>query len=528
MNQQLSAFIKRSTLSICNYSQICGEKSAVTKIRPTVQSPTRSLLKCTTAALLVFSQLYSSDYTLAANPTTPGGAPTAVKNPIVPKPNPTPLAFVVNPENLRRQLIEGNFTVKTAMNHVYTAKTQVTNQRMALLPSINIGALLSGPAGFSISAISMLLPFLMPSNWFNLAESKHLFKAEEEGYHALQLDTYASAYALYLTLVTDQELKVALEKQYQNLKNIENIVRAQYELGLVPQSDLQQASAQVQTIQIQVSTANELILRENAAVREMLAFPLSTKITYEHGHLAGIPEENYTPQLVLDKTLSVSPEKKQIGELILAAKDAKWSRAFSFLSGSSLNAQFSKSGSGTGSFSGITQSGQVNLGFGLFTEVKLSNLHTQELMLRSQEINFEQAQTIEATMGSIAEAKTQVELAGEAETNFNNSYLAEVEKFKMGATDLLHVLTASNYVITGSVNKIKALKDLDTLRVTMLRILIQKEFATIKKCSLEQVGKIAPKGPFKWLFQRGNDNGKEGGNFAMEEACRNSSTPIHD
>src|SRR4051812_45402677 len=49
----------------------------------------------------------------------------------------------LNPETLRKQLLENNLSIIQALNQVHDAKDQVSVARGNLLPSLNLGALLN-------------------------------------------------------------------------------------------------------------------------------------------------------------------------------------------------------------------------------------------------------------------------------------------------------------------------------------------------------------------------------------------------
>ena len=68
------------------------------------------------------------------------------------------------------------------MNAVRQAKHQVSIARTQLLPNLNIGAVISSGPTFALTAIEMLLSFLMPSKWFNVGVSQNLFESEKISY----------------------------------------------------------------------------------------------------------------------------------------------------------------------------------------------------------------------------------------------------------------------------------------------------------------------------------------------------------
>src|SRR4051812_30110387 len=77
-------------------------------------------------------------------------------------------AVAINPKTLRSLIVHNNFGEMTQLNLIHQAKDTVDQARGRLLPSLNLGAIISGitagPA-FALTSISFLLPFLLPSNW---------------------------------------------------------------------------------------------------------------------------------------------------------------------------------------------------------------------------------------------------------------------------------------------------------------------------------------------------------------------------
>ena len=178
----------------------------------------------------------------------------------------------INAKTLRNYYLSRNIQIARALNEVYQAKAQVSQARANLLPSVNLGAVISSGQSFGLSAISVLLPFLMPSNWMDLYQSQYLLSAQGSAYYMAQLNGYASAYAVYATVVGDMQLRATLKKQYDNFKAIEDELRLPAELGMIPKEDYLQAQAQAQMAMVQVSQLDELLKREKAAVSKRLFF----------------------------------------------------------------------------------------------------------------------------------------------------------------------------------------------------------------------------------------------------------------
>ncbi|WP_374028955.1 TolC family protein [Bdellovibrio bacteriovorus] len=418
----------------------------------------------------------------------------------------------INPTSLRTLLLSRNIDIAIALNEVHQAKARVSQARGSLLPSVNLGSVISSGPSFMLTSVNFLLPFLMPSNWMDLKENTHLLRAQGTSYYIAQLNTYASAYSLYLTVIGDIQLRNALQKQYENYKSIEEYLRLPAEEGIISKEEYLQAQAQAELALVQVSQVDELIKREKASVREMLALELNQEIIFEDAKVASSEIEGLAPQVVLDRVHDKSPETAQMNSLITAAEYNKWSKAFSFLSGSSLGMTRPVSG---GSFSSVTQSGSVSFGFGYFPALELSNLNIKQLRLRKQELKLEQAQLIESTLGSLQEAQRQYAAAVQAETNLNQVYNAEVMRYKEGITDLLHVLEAGNALTNSVVNRVKAATSVANLRISLHRLTVSDQFTAIEKCEIERRSSGGIRGKLGRIFNPGKDR------VTLDQVCGN-------
>jgi len=138
------------------------------------------------------------------------------------------------------------------------------------------------------------------------------------------------------------------------------------------------------------------------------------------------------------------------------------------------------------------------------------------MQIRSTEINLEQARVIESTLASLAQAEQQVDLAGQAKRNYQVALDAEKDKYRTGRSDLLSVLTVSQYAVGASATYVRSLADLDSQRVQLQRVLISGPFTKIPTCRLggaERTGGIF--GFLKGIFK------KRSSRYAtIDEMCR--------
>ncbi len=414
----------------------------------------------------------------------------------------------INPRSLKKLVLDRNIDLMIAMNQVHQAKARVNIARGSILPSINLGTVIASGVSFGLASVSVLLPFLLPSNWFDLRESQYLLNAQGTSYYIAQLNTYASAYSLYLTIVGDQDLRDALFKQYQNAAELEEMLRLAAELGIVNPEDFMKAQAQTQLTAIQVSQVDELLLREKAAVREMLGLSLDKEIVFERSHAPTSSAEGSTPMALLPQVLKISPEYSQMNDMITAAKYMTWSKSFSWLTGASIGSTRSE-----GSFGSGIGNGTANLGFGYFPSIQLSNLQGDVLRLQKQALEYDHAQILESTLGSLAESIKQYNSAVIAETNLQKVYDAQVARFRLGMATIVEVLQTSTSLSQAVTNKVQAQSNMDAQRVTLHRTLLSDQFSTVEKCRINRKGSGGFKGKVGRVLNPTKDQ------MSLDDAC---------
>lgn len=392
--------------------------------------------------------------------------------------------IVINPDTLKTYLLKANTSILNELTLVAQAKDKVNIARGNVLPSLNIEAeaasLISAPT-FIMSSVEMLMPFLLPSNWFDLKSSDNLLKAEEQSYLILELNEYASAYALYETIVGDMALRDVLQQQYVNLNGVQNLLEQQDKLGLASPTDLKNAQAQAQLAQAAVSQMDELITQETASFRFALGLGLVDDMDFEIQHVPASSIEGQTPESLITQVNQKAPESVQIRYLLASGKDQKWSAVFSFLNSAALVS--SSSGAGhSATFSGLAATGSANLGFGYFPNIALTNDNIEQIKIQNTTLKLTEGQILETNLGSVTDATNQLALNAQAETKLQQVYDDYVLAYKLGLTDLLHVLTAQSDITTASEAKVKAQIDLDNLRINLHRIMLTKQFSNMPQC----------------------------------------------
>lgn len=393
--------------------------------------------------------------------------------------------FKLTPQILRERLLNKNLSILQELESVYQAKDTVNVARSQLLPAANFGLALNFQgSGFFLSSISFLLPFLVPSNWFNYKESKYLFEAEKFSYYLLKLNLYASAYSTLTTMHGDRELRKVAYQQYQNFLKIQEIIQIRHDFGMQSNTDLTQAKAQTQLSLIKLAQADKLLIEEKNAIQALLALPISTEIDFSGFVVAPSPYEEKTPAEALEQALKISPEYSQIGNLISASKAGKWSKAYAFMNSSALSIFADENRSL--SFSNMRADANLNLTLGVFPAISLTQSIIKQLELRKEEIKTEQARIIESNLGVLAKAKLQLEQAVQAEEGLNKVLQEQTANYSLGLTDLLHVIDTQNSVTEASTARVQSQMELNNLRVTLHRTFLSEEFAKIQPCKAVQ------------------------------------------
>ncbi len=432
-------------------------------------------------------------------------------------------SYVINPENLRKYILEGNNNVLMGLNSIYLSKDQVNIARANLLPSLDLRTL-AGPSGFNLSTISFLFPFLAPSNWFNLSQSSLLLEAEKDSYFVIQLNVYASALGLYQSMVGDLALREVYNQNYLVLKELAEVIEAQArEIGATNSQDVLEAKAQVSLALNKLKGIDLFLVKEKAALRKALGMEASLEkmITIEMREMPQSPYEIIPMKMALDAAQMLSPEKRQLEHLIMAAEKGKWSTMFAFMGsgGGSLSASSGALG-GTPSFENLSGNYSFRLTFATVPSVQLSNDNIAQLRLRQDELYLEQRATVEATVGAIKIAKEQIEQAKDAYDKFTEYYEIEYQRYFWGASELIDLLQAQSNRVQAMALVVQNKVNLNTLRVNLQRVTMSEEFLKVKGCNFNAAA--APRhstGFFDW-FREIFDSGVDKTN--INAICKNN------
>lgn len=394
-------------------------------------------------------------------------------------------SLALNPTTIQKQLSK-NTQVMLGLNQVHQAKDEVNIARGNLLPSLNLGGLLSfSGGGFVLSAIDFLVPFLVPSNWSNFYTQKSLFESEKLSYKVIQLNTLSSALSMYYTVLSDYQVQTIYQQQYLDLQEIYELQKRKSSTGTVPVSDLLQTQAQAQMAGVRASQLTEMNRQEIASIRKAMALPLSTNITLDFVDAKPSPWEFESASSTIRKVNDVSVELQQFRYLVKAAKDQVWSKKFGWINGATIGSRSVNGANAT--FSNVTASGSINLGFALYPTIQLSQDQMREIEIQYRDIGLENTRIVESALASLIEAKQQLDLSTQAENQMARVYQIRVQEYDQGTETLTNVLFARNQMAESSVARIKSNLDVNLQRSLLQRALLASDYANIHGCSSSAV-----------------------------------------
>jgi multidrug efflux system outer membrane protein len=392
-------------------------------------------------------------------------------------------SFVVNPTSIRGQLLSKNISLLQALNNVQNSKLDVSMARAKLLPSLNLGVLLPALANptFLLSSVSILFPFLVPSNWLVLKQEKYLFESDKASYKALQLNILSNSLSLYYTFINDQKIQKVFSEQsvilgsiYSNLKKQSDII------GNVTIEDLDMSSAQWQESKIRVSKLQELLVAERAGLRTLLGLPLGSELNIEDIGLAPSEYEMKSASEIADHSLEVAPEVTQLDFLLTAAKTGKFAKLFGFMSSASIAGTSTNNSS---PFDGLKAGGGFSFGADNLVNIQIANNNIESIKLRAEQLKQENEKTAEVLVGQITEVKEQQELSAKALTDRISVYEGQKRQYALGLISLQTLLQTQVLLTDSYVLNIKSDLDLKMQRLTLMRLAIDGDFLKVKGCT---------------------------------------------
>ena len=328
------------------------------------------------------------------------------------------------------------------------------------------------------------VPFLAPSNWSKLRESKHLVTAQAEALKSIQLNSYASALSTYMSINADRLLINIFTQELQDLTKLKNLVTQLYNSGLASRSDLDRAEGAVEMTKVGLSKINGLVAKEIAEFRKTLNLPLTTEIEFSQLNIEFSPSENLDIESISLLAQKMSPELNQIRALKKAAQENVWSHQFAFIGGGALRSP-SNGVDQSVSFDNISGGMQFNIGYANVPMMELSQDRFAEIELREKEVISELSERSEYSYGFVSEAKNRYESAGKANSYFSSIYSRDLTRYKFGQVDLFSLLDSRSKLRETQVEVIRAQIQLALNRIVLQRLTQEVTFSNLEICKMK-------------------------------------------
>lgn len=433
---------------------------------------------------------------------------------------PTPTAtFSATMANIQTQVLKNNYQIVEEFNKVHDAKLALNKAQDSLIPGISLTGLstISSNPTFALSAVQILLPFFIPSNWSNLDSAEDAFKAEKVSYFVTELNAYASTLATYFAILGDKRAMDAWQENADSNQQILLIEQQSLAAGLTSAQAVAAAQANYDTSASYAKGAVTVFCKDYAALRAALVLdpPNSTTVTeisFAQSDADEISDtepgfENTSITELQNQAFKVAPEAEQIKDMIAAASDEKWSGIFGFISSASIGVTSSGSSNSSGSsgtvsnvdFSNARGSITGGFTFGMFPSYEIAKDNIQEIEHQLLDLEAQSNLTIASNVVDLKNAQAQYELDANAENIAINHYNETLQALTHGLSSKQAAYLAKARISTLSLNRIKDQTARDLTLVTLYRAMLSGPFATIQGCQAGAAPKSDKGGIFGWL-----------------------------
>jgi len=360
-------------------------------------------------------------------------------------------------EDVASKVSNDNFLVIENAERVYQKKENIKFSRANLLPKLNIWNLLKLPAVFIDplavgDIIQDVAPFLVPSNWFKLGQSKHLYKAQKEQYRALWANEVNTAKLLFVSVYRDDVFSNLVEEKMSNYKEIMEIAKTRNIFG---NGNLFAYNLVKDRYLSLVEDSRNL---ENLVYSETKALQFLTGINNEEDVIIAtpmLPELENAKEIefskIIFKAIEASPEVFQYEHLMNALSKVKGQINFSILGASTFSL-----GEGNGVFDHIPI--QDGLGFGMGASVRISK--SEGRILKTQ---------LKATIETI---KKQVNVLVKEYNSLITNYSITQERIQLAQSNYNAMM--SHIAIGGTLDVMEMVEILDNLYASKILLLSYK------------------------------------------------------
>jgi outer membrane protein TolC len=339
---------------------------------------------------------------------------------------------------------------------------------------------------FAWAGVEALVPFLVPENWFRARGASRLFEAEKLALQIVEQNQYASAVSLVSLWSLDRRLLSLLEDQQGDATISRQRAQAQFDLGLISNEELKRAIQDENQAEISASRVQELVTGEEASLRRALGLKPETRLRFSERDLEIFesPSEGLQIQGLVDRVMQNSPEAQQLSRLEEAGRQGKWSSVFAFMGGVSLS-QPAANGRLSPSLEGLSARGGIQLSFGYFPALQISNRNLQELQLRRDEMRLEFQELLETLQGRLASARNQEVRFKELERSQETLRDATRLRVELGLAESWELDDLERALRQSRLDTLRARMNLSLARLAWQRALQEGPFERLSPCVVD-------------------------------------------
>jgi len=386
--------------------------------------------------------------------------------------------FNVNPTTLRQRLLESNLSIVQEYNQLNISKHKVEFARASLLPGVSLNV--QTFSSFGLSEIQYLLPFLVPTNWFNYSASKHQLDADKISYYIVELNVYSSALGVYFNTLADSQAEPLYERLAQDFQGIANYYKIQ---ALKGSGDMKEYLAADGVAKNNIGYAlgvQGAVMAEQETLRSMLnILDANTKIVLDPFILPASEFENMDHFAADLQANKVAPEHAQVKALLAEGTANEWGTIFSFITGAQLSGS-----SSNGGLSNLAGGIGITLTPNLVPNIKLSKDNITVVRTQDDVLTNGLNQTVNTALDNLTIAKQQQVAAAQAEADANTVYNIDKLRYLKSQITFTDLKSDANSLTLSTIQRIRADQNLNLARVTMERTFLIDQFANIQPCKM--------------------------------------------
>jgi hypothetical protein len=317
-----------------------------------------------------------------------------------PEPAPSPeIARAYSIDELVGRARQRSYESEAEFQSVVAAKLTARSAYLNLLPHLNFGSVLDLDgfvATTMIRAIGDLLPFFLPSRWFEAAALKHAANAEFDGYRVVQADSMNIVQGLALGVLRDTEALEAIRLDRVAITEARDEVLAAERSGNAQVGASDDITSVLDSVLLSIESTKQGIVEERSALAYSAGFNspdaiesvLSVSVPAVQGPIPGARADFESA------AVNRSLELLQLDELVVAARRTKAASFFQWLD---------PAGNDQGS-----------IGFGLVDYVKVNSATIRQLQDRKAGTQAQLLGTLDDALSASAEIAAQYSIATQA------------------------------------------------------------------------------------------------------------------